>query len=288
MMDDYFKYTIKSRLDKAINTLLGILEGIAADRTVSIQEWNLLGKWAAENQEFADRHPYNELIPRLVEAMSDGVLSEEEHQNMVWLCNKLLSTDYYDRVTADIQTLQGILGAIASDGVVAEAEAEKLLEWIQEREHLRKCWPYDEVESIVINAMKDHWIDTDEQKMLLEYFSSFTPSDFNFSKPVPTSNSLPGVCAIAPEILFDGQCFCFTGESVRTSREEMKIIAIDRGARVVESISPRVNYLVVGSNGNPCWAYACYGRKIEKAMQLRQKGARIVIVHEVDFFDTIS
>lgn len=37
--------------------------------------------------------------------------------------------------------------------------------------------------------------------------------------------------------------------------------------------------------GNPCWAYACYGRKIEKAMELRKKGAQILIVHEADFLD---
>lgn len=56
---DYFKYTIKARLDKAINTLLGILQGIAADRTISKEEWILLGKWTEENKEFANRHPYN-------------------------------------------------------------------------------------------------------------------------------------------------------------------------------------------------------------------------------------
>lgn len=52
MPRDYFKYTIKARHDKAVNTLLGILEGITADQTISTSEWELLGKWVEENKRF--------------------------------------------------------------------------------------------------------------------------------------------------------------------------------------------------------------------------------------------
>lgn len=51
--------------------------------------------------------------------------------------------------------------------------------------------------------------------------------------------------------------------------------------------SKKVNYLVVGGEGNPCWAYACYGRKVEKAVELRRQGHPIVIVHENDFHDAV-
>jgi NAD-dependent DNA ligase len=287
-MMDYFKFTTKSRLDKSINTLLGILEGIAADQTVSTQEWELLGRWAEGNKNLADRHPYNELVPRLIEAMADGVLSEEEHQNMLWLCNKLRSAEYYDLVTADIQRLQAILGAIVSDEVISEAELETLSNWLEEHTHLRQCWPFDEVDSLITAAMKDHWIDPAEQRNLLEYFSSFTPADLDFDKPTSTANTLQGICSVTPEIVFDDRLFCFTGESTRASRDEMKIMVLDRGGQVRSAVSPRLNYLIVGSNGNPCWAYACYGRKIEKAIQLRQQGENIVIVHEADFFDSLD
>jgi len=86
---DYFKYTTKSRLDKSINSLLGILEGIALDRAVSKDEWILLGRWVKDNEHLANRHPYSELVPRLIEAMSDGRLTEEEHQNMTWLSSTI-------------------------------------------------------------------------------------------------------------------------------------------------------------------------------------------------------
>ncbi len=288
MTRDYFKYTTKARHDKSINTLLGILEGIAADKTVSTQEWLLLGKWVEENKKLADRHPYNELVPVLIDAMADGRLEEDEHQDLVWVCNQLRSQEYYDLITADLQRLQALLAAIASDGVVSEAEVEKLRDWLEDHADLRMCWPFDEVDSLITSVMKDRWIDPVEQKMLLEYFQSFAPQDMHFDSPVPTNNTLQGIHAVSPEIVFEDRRFCFTGESARATREEMKIMALDRGAKVIGSVSPRLDYLIVGANGNPCWAYSCYGRKIEKAMQLRQQGAKILIVHEADFFDALA
>lgn len=35
---------------------------------------------------------------------------------------------------------------------------------------------------------------------------------------------------------------------------------------------------------NPCWAYACYGRKVEQAIGLRKAGSQLLLVHEADFW----
>jgi NAD-dependent DNA ligase len=102
------------------------------------------------------------------------------------------------------------------------------------------------------------------------------------------TNILVSGIADSPVVSFDDYLFCFTGESEHDTREEMKTLAEDRGAKVVESVSPQLNYLVVSVNGNPCWAYANYGRKIEKAMELRRQGSRLLIVQESDFFDAMA
>ena len=54
------------------------------------------------------------------------------------------------------------------------------------------------------------------------------------------------------------------------------------------TVSAKTDYLIVGNAGNPCWAYACYGRKIEEAMQLRKDGAKVIIVNETDFWDAVD
>ena len=61
------------------------------------------------------------------------------------------------------------------------------------------------------------------------------------------------------------------------------------GGLVYDSVVNDLDYLVIGSGGNPCWAYACYGRKVEAAMRLRiEKGRPVLLVHEYDFLDAVQ
>ena len=56
----------------------------------------------------------------------------------------------------------------------------------------------------------------------------------------------------------------------------------------MNSVSAKLDYLIIGADGNPCWAYACYGRKVEKAVDLRKTGSRLLLVHENDFHDAVA
>ena len=53
-------------------------------------------------------------------------------------------------------------------------------------------------------------------------------------------------------------------------------------------VAKQTEFLVISAKGNPCWAFSCYGRKVEKAVKLRKKGHAIVIVHESDFWDAVE
>ena len=119
---EYFKFTGRSRLEKSINSLLGIIEGISVDSIINGEEIKFLNLWLEEHQELQDRHPYSELLPVVKRAISDGELTTEEKEDILWLCEKLRSTEFFDGATADIQRLHAMLGGIASDGAITEAE----------------------------------------------------------------------------------------------------------------------------------------------------------------------
>ena len=72
---------------------------------------------------------------------------------------------------------------------------------------------------------------------------------------------------------------------MKRSEFEMKIAAL--GGIPHPRVTKDLNYLVIGSCGNPCWAYACYGRKVEMAMRLRREGSRLMIIHENDLWDAM-
>jgi NAD-dependent DNA ligase len=287
----YIKFSSKSRIEKSINSLLGIVEGIVIDGEINSSEVSFLNLWLSEHADVQHQHPYNELVPVVQSAIADGVLSQDEHDDIVWLCERLRSTEYFDKTTADLQRLHAILGSTVADGVVTEAELRGLSQWLQDHEHLKTCWPFDEVDSLITGILRDKVIDADEQKLLKSFFSEFLGvlDDRTITSPLITeSENIVGLCAVCPEIEFQGSKFCFTGASTKYTRASLASIVEGLGGEVLPSVNKHVSYLVIGAEGNPCWAYACYGRKVEKAVELRKKGVRVLIVHENDFHDAVA
>jgi len=100
--------------------------------------------------------------------------------------------------------------------------------------------------------------------------------------------NISGLCAIGPTITIPGNLFCFTGKSSKATRKAIADLIISHGGYYHDNVIKETSYLVVGDEGNPCWAFSCYGRKIEKAMNMRKEGHSIMIVHEIDFWDEIK
>lgn len=285
------RYMGRAEFEKATHSLLGLVNGIAIDGRVNEAELQFLEMWIADHRIRADRHPFNELIPRVEAAIADGVLDAEERADILWLCEKLVEPDYFDAVTVHMQHLHAILAGIAADAEITIEELSGLREWIQAHEPLKGLWPYDEIEAVLVSVFRDGRIDPDEHAMLLRFFGEFVAilDGKTIVSPVLLKDGmLAGVCAVCPEIRIEGSVFCLTGKSFLMTRAKFQQVISDLGGIPSDSMTDRVDYLVVGAEGNPCWAYACYGRKVERAVELRKQGRRIQIVHENDFHDAVA
>lgn len=288
---EYAKFTSRARLEKSVNSLLGLIEGIAIDSSINQSEVSFLNLWLAEHSDVRNRHPYSELVPVVQAAVADGVLMQDEHDDIVWLCERLRSAEYFDQTTADLQRLHAIFGGIVSDGQVTEDELRGLSAWLQNHEHLKTCWPYDEIDSLLVGVMKDQKIDPEEHALLTAFFSEFTAvmDDRTITSPVISEGTnIVGLCAVCPEIEFSASTFCFTGASSRYTRKELAATVERLGGTFAPNVTKSVKYLIIGADGNPCWTYACYGRKVEKAVELRKSGVRVLLVHENDFHDAVA
>lgn len=288
----YFHFTGKSRFEKSVNSLLGLLEGIALDGRVTSGEMAILRAWISDHQDVANRHPYTELIPPLIAAVADGVLGAEEREDLKWLCNRLRSTEFFDMVTADLQRLHALVGGIAADGQITTDEMRGLSDWLTEHEHLKTCWPYDEIEALTTKVLSDGRIDEAEHKTLLHFFTEFLAvlDERTIVRPIVfegPEKKIGALCAVSPAISFRGSTFCFTGASSKYKRSDFELQVRELGGDPIPNVTSKLNYLVIGAEGNPCWAFACYGRKVEKAVELRRRGVKVVILHENDFHDAV-
>lgn len=287
----YRRLTGKIEFEKIFNTLIGLIEGIVIDAKINDVELGFLLSWLGDQRAKAQKHPFNEIIPLLDEAIADGVLSSGGKEDILWLCKRLTASEYLSLAAADMQRLRSLVAAIGSDGQVTVDELCGLADWLLEHEHLKTCWPYDEIESLVSGVLEDGRIDPGEHAMLMAFFGEFVAAlDSNASANAHAREgaTVVGLCAVTPAIKFPDSVFCLTGSSRQYSRLDFAAVIADRGGTAVNGVSRRVHYLVIGADGNPCWAYACYGRKVERAVELRKEGHPIVIVHETDFHDAVA
>lgn len=285
------RFIDRSKLEKSINSLLGLIEGLAADQLLNRMEINFLERWLDEHADVCGSHPYNELMPCVVAAIHTGKFADQEKADLSWLCEQMRQTAYYDRAGADMQRLEEVLAGIIAGRAISVAELDGLHDWLVDHRELRACWPYDEIDSLVTEMLRDRKIDAAELWLLQQYFTEFADDsgDRTISMaPILAGGSIAGLCAVDPDIRFEGATFCFTGVSSHLSPAEFAHLTTERGGVLASDVSRSVDYLIVGAEGNPAWALACYGRKVQAATTLRRCGAKLLIVHEYDFHDAVA
>jgi NAD-dependent DNA ligase len=215
---------------------------------------------------------------------------------MLWFCEKVTTDNtYYDLATSDMQRLSGILHGIIADKNIKDDEIYQLQKWITDNEHLASIYPYDELASLLVSITADGIITDEERQLLerhiLEYVDTSNLSAYSEEEvdQIKKSISIAGICALDPIIQIQDSNFHFTGKSsVAKDKKHFQNVVEALGGSYTKGVNNKLNYLVVGSGGSKCWAYACFGRKVESAIERRAEGQNLMIVHESDFWDTVE
>lgn len=286
-------YTAKAQADKAISSLRGILLGINLDGDVNEKEINELKKWVTSHNELITRNPFNEFMVIIENTISNKIPPKETIEDLYWLCQKYENNNvYYNTFTSDLQTLQGICHGIISDGVINEKEVFDLHKWLGKNQHLNTYYPYDELRSLILSIVSDNKVDEEEIIVLKAYFKQFVNlKDDKINEQIKNETSdiqISGLCTSEPDVVFKDKTFCITGVLKRGNRENLQKDIIKLGGIPTETVNKKTDYLIIGDNGNPAWAFSCYGRKVEKALTMRKEGHTIMLIHEFDFADIVD
>ena len=185
-----------------------------------------------------------------------------------------------------IDQLIGLAQGILADGIVSQAEAEMLQSWL--RVNHRTDNPYvsrllDQVERVLADGV----LDEDEGRELHDALMSWTGGG-GADGEESTTASLP----LDPDprtVQIARNIFVFTGTGVSGTRKMMQDATIRAGGAVERNITVRTNFVVLGTYVTPAWVHQSFGRKIEKAMDYRdRKGTGVQIVHEEDWAQALE
>ena len=291
---EYREFTGRAEMQKAINSFLGILEGISIDHDVVSLEVQELKHWYNLYRDLIDHRPFCELLPAIDKALSDQVLTYDEVEDLRWLCKQVSSVDYYNLVTSEIQMLHGLLHGLLADNALTDIEIIALQEWLHDHRDLKGTYPFDEIFSLLYAVMSDGIISNDERNTLKAFFSEFIDTRDSLCLnevelvALRQEYNIHNICARDPVIELAGRTFCFTGKSSRGTRDSIAELVVSCGGIYNDKITRDTQYLIVGADGSPCWAFSCYGRKVEQAVHLRKKGSLLTIVNENDFWPALE
>src|SRR5690606_32021154 len=104
--------------------------------------------------------------------------------------------------------------------------------------------------------------------------------DASDSTTLPFSDPLPEVAA-------SGRTFCFTGKFNSGTRDWCCTQVIDRGGFATNSVTKKVNFLVIGEVGSRDWLHSTYGTKIQKAIDYRDQGTSLHIIGEQHWYEQV-
>jgi hypothetical protein len=167
--------------------------------------------------------------------------------------------------------LIGICSGISADGVVNKDEAKFLSAWIAEHREVCSIFPGAILAERLASIMADGIINDEELKDLLQTLQQISGN--HFTDTGAASPDSPAIQADTPDVIeFAGRRFCLTGKFVFGTRATCEGATSKLGAICHSDVTLKTDYLVIGSLVSPDWRHETYGRKIERAMGLRDEG----------------
>jgi NAD-dependent DNA ligase len=285
MFDSYLKFCNPQIIERDFNHLIGILNGIRSDNEVNTNEITNIADWLTQVKPYENREPYLGLIQIVSLALEDYHLEEYEIDDIIWYCEKCISEiQYYNSDTSSIQQLYGILDGIISDGIINELEYNYLLSWLMSNQELEGKYPYDTICNILANSIVNKYLQPDELNNLKEFCKSFKVN----KSQIDSNNSVTEFLKtnifddIIDNIVFEGSKMCITGADTNYKRSDIIGMLKESGAICTNTVTTQTDYLIVCDKRSHAWTYSMYGRKIEQAIALRKKSAKIRILHIED------
>ena len=194
---------------------------------------------------------------------------------------RLFKANLENNVCKAIDQLSGICTGILADGVVTEEEARFFCDWVRKFAPFEPVWPFTDVLARVERIFADGRCDDKEREELKGVMEALCGHTAD-AKPAETySTTLPFDSPLPEPVVFPERVFSVTGRFAFGTRHKVMEAIEERGGIPSDSAPTRdSHYLLIGVFASRDWASTNYGRKIERAVELRKSRSGIAIISE--------
>lgn len=187
------------------------------------------------------------------------------------------------RIDRGVSELLGLVRGVLADGVVSEGEAHALHGWLQANVDLAEVWPVNALAARLKQIFADGIVDAEEREDLAELLKQMIGGGEHSSYGIIAGHAVSTTLPLdepPPGLEFNGFVYVFTGKFAFGTRKACEQTVVELGGSCGKNVTQQTNVLVIGTFGSRDWVQSPYGRKIEKAVEYRQKGMPISIVSE--------
>ena len=177
------------------------------------------------------------------------------------------------------ESLLGICAGLLADGHLSNEEIRFLDTWLADNEDIAFSWPGEVLVKRIRDVLADGLITEEERDYLKSSLSEL------IGGTIEETGATSGVATRLPIDDIDGiqiqnNSFCFTGNFLYGTRPACHKAVEERGGTASSSVKMNLNYLVIGTLSSREWAHTSHGRKIEKAIDYKNKGRSVLIISE--------
>ncbi|WP_394179604.1 BRCT domain-containing protein [Marinomonas posidonica] len=284
-MDTVSYYCLDRNRKKAVISLKGILQGIAADQQLNEVEVLFLDVWLKSQEHLRDDPDAIDLIDAVDDILADGIVTEEEIEDLKCLVNDIVEFKDFPR-QKDIDRVNeflGVLSGVVADDVLNYDEMSALIEWLNANDDLFDSFPINLVVK-QFDQLKNSVTEQSGPDDLLNFLKQVSGAKFSETGSADI-HPLSFIEDTLEAMTHQDSAICVSGEFDLGDRDDVIETAMTRGYVVKTSISKKVDYLIFGSKVSPNWGSSNFGGKIEKAVKLRLEGHPIKIVSENQWLD---
>lgn len=275
---------------RQISELLGLCKGLIADGKIVQSEAESLYAWLID-QEGMGCSLVETLRVQVGQMLEDGVLDASESAELMRRVCGLIDNRPDEKIPLrrdgvpannlddyQISALLGLCRGLIADGKIDRSEADVLYTWLKAHEETIDNPVMTAFEEKLQPFLREKPENADNRAHLLKLLSGLIGGKTEVGECLRATTLW--LDEPSPEVIFEDRKFCLTGKFSYGKRGRCEDEVRARGGICQSSPSKTTDYLVIGSYAEGTWIQSAYGRKIEKAVELRADGRPIRIISE--------
>ena len=282
---------------RQISEVLGLCRGLIADEKIVQSEAESLHAWLIDQETLG--HPLVETLRAQVgQMLEDGILDASESAELMRLVRNLIDNRPDAEVPLNrdgtptnnlddyqISTLLGLCRGLVADGKIDQREAGTLHTWLMAHEKTTEIPVMKAFQEKLKPVLEKKPENADSNVQLLQLLSGLVGGQTEVGECLRATTLW--LDDPPPEVVFEDRKFCLTGRFSHGKRNQCEDEVRVRRGICQSSPSKTTDYLVIGSYAEGTWIQSAYGRKVEKAVELRASGLPIRIISEEHWFSSL-